>query len=53
LGLQSAGYSRPQAVALMKCLRTVLVNGTESAKSHYLSRGDLENVTHWKTRELI
>ena len=44
LALQSAGYSRPQAVALMKCLRTVLVNGTEFAKSHYLSRGDLENV---------
>lgn len=42
--LQSAGYSRPQAIALMKCLRTVLVNGTELAKSHYLSRGDLENV---------
>ena len=34
LALQSAGYSRPQAVALMKCLRTVLVNGTEFAKSH-------------------
>jgi hypothetical protein len=45
LALQSAGYSRPQAVALMKCLRTVLVNGTEFAKSHYLFRGDLENVT--------
>ena len=44
LALQSVGYSRPQAVALMKCLRTVLVNGTEFAKSHYLSRGDLENV---------
>ena len=44
LALQSAGYSRPQAVALMKCLRTVLVNGTEFAKSKYLSRGDLENV---------
>jgi len=42
--LQSAGYTQPQAVALMKCLRTVLVNGTELAKSHYLSRGDLENV---------
>jgi len=41
--LQSAGYSQPQAIALMKCLRTVLVNGTEFAKSHYLSRGDLEN----------
>lgn len=46
LALQSAGYSRPQAVALMKCLRTVLVNGTEFAKSHYLFRGDLENVTY-------
>ena|SRR5437762_289492 len=45
LALQSAGYSRPQAVALMKCLRAVLVNGTEFAKSHYLSRGDLENVS--------
>jgi hypothetical protein len=44
LALQSAGYSRPQAIALMKCLRTVLINGTEFAKSHYLSRGDLENV---------
>jgi hypothetical protein len=42
--LQSAGYTQPQAIALMKCLRTVLVNGTEVAKSHYLSRGDLENV---------
>ena len=42
--LQSAGYTRPQAIALMKCLRTVLVNGTDFAKSHYLSRGDLENV---------
>lgn len=46
LALQSAGYSRPQAVALMKCLRTVLVNGTEFARSHYLFRGDLENVTY-------
>ena len=45
--LQSAGYSRLQAVALMKCLRTVLVNGTEFAKSHYLFRGDLENVNSW------
>lgn len=45
LALQSAGYSRPQAVALMKCLRTVLVNGMEFAKSHYLFRGDLENVS--------
>jgi hypothetical protein len=44
LALQSAGYSQAQAVALMKCLRTVLVNGTEFSKSHYLSRGDLENV---------
>jgi hypothetical protein len=42
--LQRAGYSHMQAVALMKCLRTVLVSGTEVAKSHYLSRGDLENV---------
>jgi hypothetical protein len=42
--LQIAGYSHPQAVALMKCLRTVLVNGNEVAKAHYLSRGDLENV---------
>jgi len=42
--LQSAGYTQPQAIALMKCLRTVLVNGAELAKSHYLSRGDLENV---------
>ena len=47
LALQNAGFSQPQAVALMKCLRTVLVNGTEFAKSHYLTRGDLENVpTH-------
>lgn len=43
--LEKAGYSHSQAVALMKCLRTVLVNGTEFAKSHYLSRGDLENVS--------
>ena len=42
--LESAGYTQKQAVALMKCLRTVLVNGTEVAKIHYLSRGDLENV---------
>jgi hypothetical protein len=42
--LQRAGYSHMQAVALMKCLRTVLVSGTEVAKSYYLSRGDLENV---------
>jgi Coiled-coil domain-containing protein 90-like len=42
--LQRAGYSHEQAVALMQCLRSVLVNGTEFAKSHYLSRGDLENV---------
>jgi|SRR5271170_7328291 len=45
LTLESTGYSRPQAVALMKCLRTVLVNGTEFAKSYYLSRGDQENVS--------
>jgi hypothetical protein len=44
LALQSAGYSRPQAIALMKCLRTLLIDGTEFAKSHYLSHGDLENV---------
>jgi hypothetical protein len=44
LALQSAGYSRPQAIALMKCLRTLLIDGTEFAKLHYLSRGDLENV---------
>ena len=43
--LQIAGYSHSQAVALMKCLRTVLINGNEVAKAHYLSRGDLENVT--------
>jgi hypothetical protein len=43
--LQQAGYSHKQAVALMKCLRALLVNGTEVAKSHYLSRGDLENVS--------
>jgi hypothetical protein len=51
--LQSAGYTRPQAIALMKCLRTVLVNGTEFAKSHYLSRGDLENVgiARWNQAE--
>ena len=42
--LQLAGFTRRQAIALMKCLRTVLVNGTEIAKSHYLSRGDHENV---------
>jgi hypothetical protein len=42
--LQLAGYSHSQAVALMKCLRTVLINGNEVAKAHYLSRGDLENV---------
>ena len=42
--LVKAGYSHTQAIALMKCLRSVLVNGTEFAKSHYLSRGDLENV---------
>ena len=42
--LQLAGYSYSQGVALMKCLRTVLVNGNEVAKAHYLSRGDLENV---------
>jgi hypothetical protein len=46
LALQSAGYSQAQAVALMKCLRTVLISGTEFAKSHYLSRGDLENVRY-------
>ena len=43
--LQRAGYTRPQAVALMKCLRSLLVNGTEFAKSHFLSRGDLENAS--------
>jgi len=48
--LQTAGFSQPQAVALMKCLRTVLIYGTEFAKSHYLSRGDLENVA---TRSFI
>jgi hypothetical protein len=53
LALQSAGYSPPQAVALMKCLRTVLVNGTEFAKSHYLSRGDLENVNLCRREMLI
>ena len=42
--LEKAGYSHKQAVALMKCLRALMVNGTEVAKSHYLSRGDLENV---------
>lgn len=51
--LQLAGYSRLQAVALMKCLRTVLVNGTDFAKSHYLSRGDLENVNAcWQLKKL-
>jgi len=30
----------------MKCLRTVLINGNEVAKAHYLSRGDLENETY-------
>jgi hypothetical protein len=44
--LEKAGYTHNQAVALMKCLRAVLVNGTDFAKSHYLSRGDLENVPH-------
>jgi|SRR5579859_7796545 len=44
--LQRAGYNHQQAVALMKCLRAVLINGTEFAKEHYLSRGDLENVNH-------
>jgi len=43
--LEKAGYTHSQAIALMKCLRAVLVNGTEFAKSHYLSRGDLENVS--------
>jgi Coiled-coil domain-containing protein 90-like len=43
--LQSSGFSQGQAVALMKCLRTVLVKGTEFGKTYYLSRGDLENVT--------
>jgi len=44
IALEAAGYTRPQAVALMKCLRTTLGEGIEFAKSHYLSRGDLENV---------
>jgi hypothetical protein len=48
--LQRAGYSHMQAVALMKCLRTVLVSGTEVAKSYYLSRGDLENVPLLQTK---
>jgi Protein of unknown function (DUF1640) len=43
--LEQAGYSHRQAVALMKCLRALMVNGTEVARSHYLSRGDLENVS--------
>ena len=46
IALEAAGYTRPQAVALMKCLRTTLGEGIEFAKSHYLSRGDLENVPH-------
>jgi hypothetical protein len=45
LALQVAGFSQGQAVALMKCLRAVLINGTQRAKVHYLSRGDLENVS--------
>ena len=43
--LEQAGYSHQQAVALMKCLRALMVNGTEVARSHYLSRGNLENVS--------
>ena len=42
--LQQSGFSHNQAIALMKCLRAVLINGPEFAKAHYLSRGDMENV---------
>lgn len=45
MALQCAGFTQPQATGLMKCLRTLLVNGTEVAKSNFLSRSDLENVS--------
>ena len=45
MAFQCAGFTQPQATGLMKCLRTLLVNGTEVAKSNFLSRSDLENVS--------